>query len=110
MHGFFFFTTCVIRIIFYHLEIFHIMKIKTFLAVFLFGFTAFSGINAGTIACECGEHPTGITTFTVDGDDCCTSVASEFGFEHTYMANGPAWELITVTQVSGSTAQTKCCG
>lgn len=61
--------------------------------------------------CECGEHSTGITTYTVNGDLCCTSpiAVGTFGMQYTYIQNDGVWELDTSTMISGSDAQRHCC-
>lgn len=61
--------------------------------------------------CECGEHATGITAYSVNGDDCCTSaVAGQHGTFSTYVQqpNG-VWELLDQTIISSTKAQNDCC-
>lgn len=86
------------------------MKIKTFLSICLCTIATQQGLYAGDPkSCECGTHVTSITSYQVDGDDCCVSVALEFGYVFTYEPNGAAWELISSTEIAGSTAQSDCC-
>ena len=61
--------------------------------------------------CECGEHATGITTYTVSGDDCCTSpVAPDtVGWFHEYANQGDAWKLVSTTKLDASEAQNDGC-
>ncbi|MFQ5446296.1 MAG: hypothetical protein ACE5FF_05125 [Saprospiraceae bacterium] len=62
--------------------------------------------------CECGEHATGITAYSVNGADCCNStVAGQFGTFSTYVQqpNG-VWELLEQTSISSTKAQNDCCG
>ncbi len=42
-------------------------------------FTVFAAKN-----CECGEHATGITTYTTGGDDCCKDTPGANGMQYTY--------------------------
>lgn len=60
--------------------------------------------------CECGEHSTGITAYTVNGTDCCKSTPGATAFTYTYsqQANG-TWQLTGQTQITGTDAQNACC-
>ena len=60
--------------------------------------------------CECGTHATGITTWSVEGEDCCTSTANPGGMQYTYYEQHPGiWVVNSTTPVTGSSAQNSCC-
>lgn len=61
--------------------------------------------------CECGEHSTGITTYTVNGDGCCSSPIANhtIGMHYTYIMNEGQWEVSGSTQMTGAQAQRDCC-
>lgn len=61
--------------------------------------------------CECGEHATGITSYTVDGDDCCTSPVADqsVGFFREYENQGGVWKLVNTTELVATQAQQNCC-
>lgn len=64
--------------------------------------------------CECGEHSTGITTYTVTGldADCCEApiAPDTVGYElsYTQQTNG-VWQLTGQNQITGLAAKNKCC-
>jgi len=67
-----------------------------------------SSLNA--VNCECGEHSTGITYYSVNGDDCCTSLTtgSAYFSEYELQDNG-VWVRMSTTVLSASYAQSECC-
>ncbi|GEM_PF-1088921 len=68
-------------------------------------FTVFAAKN-----CECGEHATGITTYTTGGDDCCKDTPGANGMQYTYAQQGNGvWEETGSTVVTGTAAQNACC-
>lgn len=89
-------------------------KITTFFVLFGMLFISVSSFCAETTSCECGEHSTKITAYTVEGvdADCCRApiAPGSVGFEYTYslQTNG-VWQLTGTTQISGATAQDNCC-
>lgn len=68
-------------------------------------------LGEGRASCECGEHATGITTYTVLGDDCCTSPVDRegVGWFHEYENQGGVWKLVSTTELDAAQAQQKCC-
>ncbi|MFQ5447845.1 MAG: hypothetical protein ACE5FF_13035 [Saprospiraceae bacterium] len=66
---------------------------------------------ATTTSCECGEHETGITSYTVSGEDCCLSpVAPDtIGFFYEYENQGGVWRLINTTKLDANQAKNDCC-
>ena len=61
--------------------------------------------------CECGEHATGITAYTVEGEDCCTSpvAAESVGWFHEYENQGGVWKRVNTTELVATEAQQTCC-
>lgn len=61
--------------------------------------------------CECGDFPTGITTWYVpEGDGCCDSVAPIAGTIYYYEQNTFGnWVEVGHDGVSGVSAQGRCC-
>ncbi|MCC7506413.1 MAG: hypothetical protein IT259_13990 [Saprospiraceae bacterium] len=87
------------------------MRKKKLLSVVLLLILLFSAFSTyAEKQCECGDHATGITAYSVNGDDCCRSTPGANGFEYTYeqQLNG-VWELTGTTLISGATAQGNCC-
>ncbi len=83
------------------------MNLKLIIAI-LFLFALVPILNAEKI-CECGSHDTSIITYKVEGVGCCTSAPFSHGHEFVYQENEGAWEVISSTQIPGTTAQNKCC-
>ena len=85
---------------------------KSFLSLFLFALIAVLPTNLlySETNCECGSHSVGITSYNVAGDDCCNGTPGDTAFEYTYIQqpNG-VWELDTTTEITGTSAQNKCC-
>jgi len=61
--------------------------------------------------CECGEHETGITSYSITGEDCCLSpVAPDtVGLFFEYENQGGVWKLINTTHLVATKAQKDCC-
>jgi hypothetical protein len=70
----------------------------------------FTDLLSANTKCECGTHSTGITAYTVDGEDCCNSTPGDNGFEYTYTQQGNGvWQLTGTNTITGQTAQNNCC-
>ena len=73
-------------------------------------FTSYALAASGSLSnCECGTHATGITAYTVTGDDCCTGTPTTTGFFHEYEYQGGVWKRISTTHITGVSAQADCC-
>ncbi len=70
----------------------------------------YQALGADPKHCECGEHATGITTYSVDGTDCCHDAPLSVGFYYTYTnEGGDVWSVNTTTTITGTAAQSTCC-
>jgi hypothetical protein len=58
---------------------------------------------------ECGDHASGITAYSTNGEDCCTDGASANGTYSTYERNNGVWKLKSIKLIKGGDAQNVCC-
>lgn len=86
------------------------MTNKKIVPIFLILFLSHSFSVFAEKNCECGEHATGITTYSISGSDCCNDAPGQNGMQYTYaqQANG-TWEVTSSTVVTGTAAQNHCC-
>lgn len=82
-------------------------KITTIFMAFCLTIPSFAYVKE----CECGQHSTGIYTYTVDGGSCCNSpIATDIvGFKRNYVNNSGVWEHIGNDVLTGIGAQSTCC-
>lgn len=61
-------------------------------------------------ACECGDHDSGITMWTVEGRDCCNDNPGPVGTNVTYApdSNG-MYMIMDINPMTGNEAQNNCC-
>jgi hypothetical protein len=85
----------------------NLIKLFTLVMIWL---SPWNLLSAAT-SCECGEHITGITAYTVSGTDCCSSsiAPDTIGFFYEYEDQGGVWRLINTTHLVGTQAQKDCC-
>ncbi len=84
------------------------LKKMIFIGIIAFAMpvTTFSAVTK----CECGTHSTGITAYSVEGENCCTDDVTGIGNEYTYYQQFPGvWVLDTHTTIPAQDAQDDCC-
>lgn len=61
-------------------------------------------------SCSCGTYENGQYDYTVDdGTGCCTGRVHQKAYLTKFVYDEGAWEVSSVTEVTGSTAQNRCC-
>lgn len=73
-------------------------------------FLSYTTMNAR--ACSCGNFSSGTydyTTADTPGRDCCNDTVSPKATYTTWVWSGGAYEVDEITDITGASAQVKCC-